>query len=852
MALSSEVFKTVFSCIGGLTYDALFKILDDDDVEVILRVVSSGAETVLVKGTSYTISLMTDSGFRITTMTAYSNLYELIARRKQPMIQELDYTQNDQLSTVNLENQFDKEVMMIQSMQEKVNRGFLQNSSKTTPLILPVPVANALLGWDAAATAIENKVASTLTIGELTFIADYSNNLNTAIATIGVATKCLIINKAITLTASAVVPSNIQLVFLNGGSITKAAAFTLTINGPLSAGLFKIFNGFTISGDVTFGLGSITYVYPEWFGAVGDSTTDDSSAITAMIEAIPAYSVVKLSGIYKIASQISINKNISLSGIGPSSGFYLAIDTSTDGILLGLVESASGTIHFVKWSNFGIYGNTDSCRNALVLTGVMQSKFEDIHIKAGTHIDGYAVWARWCIENYFGFVIDYQAYYPVTAIASRGGFKASKSDGTANTVFIDNTLDVIIDGHYGKGIYLMGADDCEIKGICTGIRIPSIGTHLIDGNRNHIHNFYSEASMGDATGNEIVLENEVNTRIGAGVVSIPGDANKDVKLIGCTNIVIDGLFCSMLEIDSVTQHTRIEQITCAGQVGAGITDNGINTIQLIADTWIPTRNATGLLSDFSAINFNGSFERWISTAVPAGVTWINSGITITRETTIKCHGVSSAKIDTAGTDASSLRLDMPAQIFTSNPRGKMTVTGWIYIPTAGGQNVLIAAWYDSGANTETMAIISKRDEWVKVTFNMDNTYNGLYSDVYLMFYTLLAGTFYIDGVSVTPGVAGGASLFTPNANEFPKYTGSETWDPGSIAASGYLAKDFTVLGAALGMVAQAGAGVDVTDLIVSATVTAANTVTVVLFNPTVGAIDLASSAWRVSATDISN
>jgi len=75
--------------------------------------------------------------------------------------------------------------------------------------------------------------------------------------------------------------------------------------------------------------------------------------------------------------------------------------------------------------------------------------------------------------------------------------------------------------------------------------------------------------------------------------------------------------------------------------------------------------------------------------------------------------------------------------------------------------------------------------------------------------------------------------------------GTATWNPASIAAAAQESKDFTVTGAALGDFAIAGAGVDVTDLFVSAVVTATNTVTVTLINQTVGAIDLASSTWKI-------
>lgn len=76
-------------------------------------------------------------------------------------------------------------------------------------------------------------------------------------------------------------------------------------------------------------------------------------------------------------------------------------------------------------------------------------------------------------------------------------------------------------------------------------------------------------------------------------------------------------------------------------------------------------------------------------------------------------------------------------------------------------------------------------------------------------------------------------------------TGSATWDAASIADGDMESKDVTVTGAAIGDFVMASMGVDVTDLVVSAQVTATNVVTVTLANNTGGAVDLASTTVRV-------
>ena len=75
--------------------------------------------------------------------------------------------------------------------------------------------------------------------------------------------------------------------------------------------------------------------------------------------------------------------------------------------------------------------------------------------------------------------------------------------------------------------------------------------------------------------------------------------------------------------------------------------------------------------------------------------------------------------------------------------------------------------------------------------------------------------------------------------------GSETKDWGSVSDGDEAAEEVTVTGAALGDFAVATMSIDVTDLVITASVTAANTVTVILSNETGGAIDLGSGTLTV-------
>ncbi len=82
-----------------------------------------------------------------------------------------------------------------------------------------------------------------------------------------------------------------------------------------------------------------------------------------------------------------------------------------------------------------------------------------------------------------------------------------------------------------------------------------------------------------------------------------------------------------------------------------------------------------------------------------------------------------------------------------------------------------------------------------------------------------------------------------------QFKGSATYDAPSIAAGGTTTTTVTATGAVLGdQVTSISFGVSLAGLVASGYVSAANTVTVVLYNPTAGAVDLASTTLRVEVT----
>ena len=159
-------------------------------------------------------------------------------------------------------------------------------------------------------------------------------SLNAAVTAIGASQATLWITSSTTVASSVTVPSNITLVYTGTGQISVNASQTVTINsGNPGWPVRQLFAG---TGSVAFGT-NIKIAYPEWFGAVGDGSTDDSTAIDKTQVALSAGAALCLGPkTYLVSSGLTPKKSILWKGAGRlatilkrSSGGHIFVDSGS-------------------------------------------------------------------------------------------------------------------------------------------------------------------------------------------------------------------------------------------------------------------------------------------------------------------------------------------------------------------------------------------------------------------------------------------------------------------------------------------------------------------------------------------
>ena len=172
-----------------------------------------------------------------------------------------------------------------------------------------------LYGYDGTDyLAIDPSFNMITSIRERLSIQNYGS-LTDALSKIGAAEVTIVIDHSTMLSSDCVIPDNVAVTF-EFPSVINLNNHNLSINGPFSAGLYNVFIG---NGNITFGSGSSSKIYPEWWGAKGDGSTDDTANFQAALTSahlshIPMHLVQNAS--FRITSPLKFDSHTTLEGDG--------------------------------------------------------------------------------------------------------------------------------------------------------------------------------------------------------------------------------------------------------------------------------------------------------------------------------------------------------------------------------------------------------------------------------------------------------------------------------------------------------------------------------------------------------
>jgi hypothetical protein len=191
------------------------------------------------------------------------------------------------------------------------------------------------------------------------------------------------------------------------------------------------------------------------YGAAGNGTTDDTTAIRNAIAAVPDGGTLFIpTGKFRITDTISINRAISIQGAGPGSVLWLDLNSTTKtGIVIGLLNPVTGVNVSVaenqSYRDFGIFGPTGSCKYGLGIYHCARSRFENIHVRPGS--SEHAIVTGGSLYCHFNFVVSVNSDdgYPANAgywngaailVADLRTFTGSGSTMPTNICVFDCTL----------------------------------------------------------------------------------------------------------------------------------------------------------------------------------------------------------------------------------------------------------------------------------------------------------------------------------------------------------------------------------------------------------------------------
>jgi len=166
MTVAANVNRNSWAGDGSTVAFALgatFIFFDEAELRVVLKVDSTGVETLQALTTNYSVSGGSGATGTVTMVTAPAVGETLIIRRVMPLTQLVDLVNNSISDAEVVEDSFDKVIMGLQQLSEVDSRSIkFSEGSSNSDVDFPDPSALKLVRWNAAGTALELVDISTL------------------------------------------------------------------------------------------------------------------------------------------------------------------------------------------------------------------------------------------------------------------------------------------------------------------------------------------------------------------------------------------------------------------------------------------------------------------------------------------------------------------------------------------------------------------------------------------------------------------------------------------------------------------------------------------------------------------
>lgn len=508
MSLSSVVKRNDYAGNGATTVFAYtFRVFAATDLVVIKRN-AAGLETVLAYATDFTVTGVNNAaGGNVTLLgIAPASGETLTIMRNMSPTQPTSFVTAGSFFASSHEDTFDRVVMLLQQQQDQLDRAIrLARSYPPGSHTLEIPpgtVGQVLtgtgtgFGWttlDSSAIALPGQQRTVATVSAYLANNAVFNVMDYGAKGDGVTDDTTVIAAAQTACGSAgevffpagtyLINTNLRFtsaVRLAPGAVFKPAnAVTVTFAGRLTALPLTCFDT-SLGGSFTFGV-SVPELYPEWWGAKADNTTDCAPGLQAAINASAAAgTAVRVgSGYYQINSTIvdANGASVTLHTAGPDKTVF-----TWNGAIGGTV------FHWTK-DRGAVYGG-----------------FQVKGRTAGLNYN-FTAWhndncSRWYVENVWWVSADIACQ----VTTGYGNTFVGCNIFDANTRGINllsgaNSNQFYMKGCTGRNI--AGSEGIHIEGtanVITGGELTAfdLNVHQVSGPNNELHSWFNESPVTNA------------------------------------------------------------------------------------------------------------------------------------------------------------------------------------------------------------------------------------------------------------------------------------------------------------------------------------------------------------------